>query len=220
MSHSYPDGVFHEGAPTKSLNAIGQPAGQGPEAARKPPFLRTHKWRLVRGTALLVLGIAIGTGVNSPEESSEYKSLDFQYSSAQTKLTGAEKDLKEQEDKVAELDSELSKLKSEKSGWQDQGAILAERDQTIETLNGQITELSTQRDECQATLTSSESSNEEPATATAQLAEPAPAAEPAAPSAYYKNCSAARAAGAAPVHVGNPGYGSHLDRDGDGIGCE
>lgn len=37
---------------------------------------------------------------------------------------------------------------------------------------------------------------------------------------YYKNCSAARAAGAAPVYAGQPGYGSHLDRDGDGIGCE
>lgn len=39
-------------------------------------------------------------------------------------------------------------------------------------------------------------------------------------SAYYKNCDAARAAGAAPVHRGEPGYGSHLDRDGDGTGCE
>ena len=39
-------------------------------------------------------------------------------------------------------------------------------------------------------------------------------------SAYYKNCDAARAAGAAPVHRGDPGYGRHLDRDGDGVGCE
>ncbi len=39
-------------------------------------------------------------------------------------------------------------------------------------------------------------------------------------SAYYKNCSAARAAGAAPVRRGDPGYAGHLDRDGDGIGCE
>ena len=37
---------------------------------------------------------------------------------------------------------------------------------------------------------------------------------------YYQNCAAARAAGAAPVHVGDPGYGRHLDRDGDGVGCE
>jgi Excalibur calcium-binding domain/Protein of unknown function (DUF1524) len=37
---------------------------------------------------------------------------------------------------------------------------------------------------------------------------------------WFDNCDAARAAGAAPVHVGDPGYGRHLDRDGDGSGCE
>lgn len=37
---------------------------------------------------------------------------------------------------------------------------------------------------------------------------------------YYQNCDAARAAGAAPVHKGDPGYAKHLDRDGDGVGCE
>jgi hypothetical protein len=36
----------------------------------------------------------------------------------------------------------------------------------------------------------------------------------------FANCSQARAAGAAPVRAGDPGYGSHLDRDGDGVGCE
>ncbi|WP_209370734.1 GmrSD restriction endonuclease domain-containing protein [Brevibacterium renqingii] len=39
-------------------------------------------------------------------------------------------------------------------------------------------------------------------------------------STYFKNCTAAREAGAAPVREGDPGYGRHLDRDGDGIGCE
>lgn len=36
----------------------------------------------------------------------------------------------------------------------------------------------------------------------------------------FANCSQARAAGAAPVREGDPGYGRHLDRDGDGVGCE
>jgi Excalibur calcium-binding domain len=39
-------------------------------------------------------------------------------------------------------------------------------------------------------------------------------------SVYYVNCTAARAAGAAPVRAGQPGYARHLDRDGDGVGCE
>ena len=36
----------------------------------------------------------------------------------------------------------------------------------------------------------------------------------------FRNCAAARAAGAAPVRRGDDGYGPHLDRDGDGVGCE
>ncbi|MBM7367338.1 GmrSD restriction endonuclease domain-containing protein [Gordonia hydrophobica] len=37
---------------------------------------------------------------------------------------------------------------------------------------------------------------------------------------YYKNCSAARAAGAAPLLIGEPGYRPGMDGDGDGIACE
>lgn len=36
----------------------------------------------------------------------------------------------------------------------------------------------------------------------------------------FANCSEARAASAAPVRRGDRGYAAHLDRDGDGIGCE
>ncbi|MFK3889771.1 excalibur calcium-binding domain-containing protein [Sphingomonas sp. NPDC079357] len=39
-------------------------------------------------------------------------------------------------------------------------------------------------------------------------------------SVYYANCAAARAAGAAPVMRGAPGYSRKLDRDNDGVGCE
>ncbi len=38
--------------------------------------------------------------------------------------------------------------------------------------------------------------------------------------AYYRNCDTARAAGVAPLHVGEPGYREPLDADGDGIACE
>jgi hypothetical protein len=51
---------------------------------------------------------------------------------------------------------------------------------------------------------------------------PAPVVPAPAPptSAYYANCAAARAAGAAPIRVGEPGYSRKLDRDGDGVACE
>ena len=47
-----------------------------------------------------------------------------------------------------------------------------------------------------------------------------PNAPPGALGGAFRNCTAARAAGAAPVRAGDPGYGRHLDRDGDGVGCE
>ncbi|MBP1156184.1 MULTISPECIES: thermonuclease family protein [unclassified Paenibacillus] len=37
---------------------------------------------------------------------------------------------------------------------------------------------------------------------------------------YYAKCAEVRAAGKAPLHRGDPGYRSGLDRDGDGIACE
>ena len=37
---------------------------------------------------------------------------------------------------------------------------------------------------------------------------------------YYANCTEAKAAGAAPLYRGEPGYRDKLDRDHDGIACE
>ena len=49
---------------------------------------------------------------------------------------------------------------------------------------------------------------------------PAPAGPTAPSSTYYANCDAVRAAGAAPLRAGQPGYSRTLDRDGDGVACE
>ncbi|MEU2494507.1 excalibur calcium-binding domain-containing protein [Streptomyces sp. NPDC007883] len=39
-------------------------------------------------------------------------------------------------------------------------------------------------------------------------------------SVYYRNCDAAKAAGAAAIRRGEPGYAKRLDRDGDGVACD
>lgn len=36
----------------------------------------------------------------------------------------------------------------------------------------------------------------------------------------YESCDAAQADGATPIHIGDPGYAPHLDRDSDGVACE
>ncbi|HSO92454.1 MAG TPA: DUF1524 domain-containing protein [Arthrobacter sp.] len=77
---------------------------------------------------------------------------------------------------------------------------------------------------CQDTTTPA--GQESPAPAGAQPAPP-PAAPadaapaPAAPTAvHYANCAAARAAGAAPLRAGQPGYRVQMDGDRDGVACE
>jgi micrococcal nuclease len=47
-----------------------------------------------------------------------------------------------------------------------------------------------------------------------------PVAEPAPVSAHYQNCTEVRAAGAAPIYPGDPGWQSKFDRDNDGVGCQ
>lgn len=74
---------------------------------------------------------------------------------------------------------------------------------------------------------SPESTTAEPTpeqTVDAPVEEPAPEPpaqpEPAPQQAYYSSCREAKAAGAAPLYRGDPGYRSGLDRDGDGVACE
>ncbi|MCY0931274.1 excalibur calcium-binding domain-containing protein [Streptomyces sp. H27-H1] len=50
--------------------------------------------------------------------------------------------------------------------------------------------------------------------------DPIPSSSGGGGSVYYKNCDAAKAANAAPIRRGEPGYRNALDRDGDGIACD
>ncbi|RPE33438.1 excalibur calcium-binding domain-containing protein [Kitasatospora cineracea] len=57
-------------------------------------------------------------------------------------------------------------------------------------------------------------------TPTTETATPEPTTSDTLTEPYYRNCAAAKAAGAAPLHRGEPGYRLELDRDGDGVACE
>lgn len=103
-------------------------------------------------------------------------------------------------------DDDPTKVKSEPSTTSATSIVTTT---TIQTQNNSVTPSSTS------------------APATSNPTYPPPTAPPVtstvptqAPAVYYKNCTEARSAGAAPVRVGDPGYASHLDRDGDGVGCE
>lgn len=73
-----------------------------------------------------------------------------------------------------------------------------------------------------AIAAASKAADDAAAAAAAKAADAVAAAPPPPPDAsvYYANCTAVRAAGAAPIYPGDPGFQSKFDRDKDGIGCE
>jgi Protein of unknown function (DUF1524)/Excalibur calcium-binding domain len=112
----------------------------------------------------------------------------------------------------------------------------AERDAIADVLNTCPDQLAPATATAAGTAPGATASAAMPSTAAPMSTAPptaAPAAPPAAPPAssepsapaqdsgvVYANCDAVRAAGAAPIHAGQPGYSRKLDRDGDDIGCE
>ncbi len=66
-----------------------------------------------------------------------------------------------------------------------------------------------------ATTTAAPTASQPPTTAAPTTATPATAR-----AVSYANCSEVRAAGAAPIRRGDPGFRDKFDRDGDGVGCE
>lgn len=89
-----------------------------------------------------------------------------------------------------------------------------ESEQTEQTQTEQ-TQTEQSAEQAQQTQQTTQAPAPEPAPAPAPAPQPAPQQD-----VYYQNCTAARAAGAAPIYQGQTGYRSQLDRDHDGVACE
>ena len=89
-----------------------------------------------------------------------------------------------------------------------------ESEQTEQTQTEQ-TQTEQSAEQAQQTQQTTQAPAPEPAPAPAPAPQPAPQQD-----VHYQNCTAARAAGAAPIYQGQPGYRSQLDRDHDGVACE
>ncbi len=129
----------------------------------------------------------------------ELKSVKEELAQAST----ASQKIKEAEDKQVKAFEEEKKVLQEKQ---------QQLQEQVATLQKDNEALTTQLANAQAANTSSSTS-----TVTTQTQEVSSSSSQ---NVYYKNCSQVRAAGAAPIYGGDPGYARHLDRDGDGVGCE
>jgi hypothetical protein len=181
-----------------------------PVQAQAEPEKKPNRWLR---WAIPVLAFVIGVGVGgSGSEAEPDVEASPAYLSLQSELTSTQQEADVLEDEVADAEARIRRA------TEDGEARLAAR--TAE-LDGRSAQLDQREKDLVAREAAAAAPVPQPVTRPAPAAAaPAAPAAPAPSSTYFKNCDAARAAGAAPVRSGDPGYAGHLDRDGDGVGCE
>jgi len=186
------------------------------------------KWAVpvITGVVGLFIGTLAAQGSDASDSACEVSTV--------TKMPSAE--VEALETQLADVTSERDQLEEERDGLQEQvagiesaSAKVSELEERVTGLEGNVDSLTSERDSCQAELATTQSSleaaqNEAAAAAAGNNTVPqgfvGSAGNNAPSNVYYANCSEARAAGAAPLYSGEPGYRSALDRDNDGVACE
>jgi hypothetical protein len=195
------------------------------------PDKKSKRWlRWAVPLLAFLIGVGVGNSGTAPDaESQATVESAPSFVSLKSELTESQEQTAQLEDEVAEAEERIRRAGAEsETRLADQAARLDERSLLLDQRESDLAARET------AALRATPPSQAAPRPAapapyTAPAPAPAPAprytapapvAPPAASVQYFDNCSAARAAGAAPVRVGDSGYGRHLDRDGDGVGCE
>lgn len=202
--------------PTAPFDA---PAPIGP--AQTPPATgdakpkKRSKWVSVGvPVAAAVFAFALGSGAGSSGAQTELADLRTDQTSLTKQVETAKSTAQDSRKQLAAVETKLDERETQGTKLTEQAEAQTKKITELTTANSKLT---SENGKLQARVTELESATSAPAPLAAQT----PRADAPAPSTvYFKNCAAARAAGAAPVHRGDPGYGAHLDRDGDGIGCE
>lgn len=144
----------------------------------------------------------------------------------QLKVDTLNNELESLKDEMAKVSEESQRIQDAENaqleGFELEKKVLKEeqdkmKDQ-ITTLQNENKDLSTKLANAQKSSQLAASSDNNSSTSGTSNTQSAPAST--SQDVYYKNCSQVRAAGASPIRTGDPGYARHLDRDGDGIGCE
>lgn len=231
---TYPDGPRtslpvppRSSGPTTSLPPRAQDSPRGAWASLPAPPGPAQgerswaPWLVAVGTGVagLLLGLTLGMGTAGAKATAAAAQardvMAIEVERAEQLAEGAVADLGRQESALAERTDELDLREATLTADRDAvAAALADVEARTVDLTARETDLAN-REAALATAQASAAQQAAPAPAAA-----APAVSSPSTSVYFDNCDAARAAGAAPVRRGDPGYRAGLDRDNDGVGCE
>lgn len=184
-------------------------AQAAPEEAKRRSRWLTIGLPILAG--FLVLGM--GSGIGASGAQAELEELRASEAELQQRLDRADAAAEQAETRLRAATVSLKGAESREAALQSK---LDEQIEAARVLTEEKTSLTDQNTQLSSRVTELESVGASAAAAPLPLAA-APAPQP---TAYYANCAAVRAAGAAPLYSGSPGYSRSLDRDGDGVACE
>ena len=193
------------------------------QGAQPPSEKRKGGWKPVVALALVfVLGISAGGITADPTNSTQYKEL-------QAQLVEERKESAEIQQRLDELSGQVDSLDEQRTQIEQQQAELDKKQAELDEQKTQQEQTQKDQDKRQSDLDAREANiaqreqekqRKQQETIQAAQQQTHPTAPQTQQNVYFKNCSEVRAAGAAPIYRGQPGYSSKLDRDGDGVACE
>ncbi|ASK62291.1 hypothetical protein CFK37_09025 [Virgibacillus phasianinus] len=192
---------------------------------------------LIGGFVFLILGISfMDTGVQgqlnkalekNEELTNKNTNLKSENKELNKQVTALESEIKKKSSKVTKYENSLKSLKEEKSEFdKDKESLndkISDLTETKTNLKDKVINLESKLETTKSKLASAQlvsSSSSKSTTGNSNYDSSTTNSSEVNSNVYYDNCTAAKEAGAAPVRRGDPGYASHLDRDGDGVGCE
>ncbi|EYT54882.1 hypothetical protein H490_0108410 [Leucobacter sp. UCD-THU] len=189
------------------------PQSDGPESGS----VKRSRWVSVGvPVAAGLLALGLGSGAGAAGAQGELEELRASEAALTAEVEQADSEAKKLESQLRKASAALTSVEKREAALK---ATALQHAEKMKVLGDEKTALVDQNAQLAARVAELES-----AVSAAQAPPPpAPLAEvPPAPAAtaYYANCTEVRAAGAAPLYSGSPGYSRKLDRDGDGVACE
>lgn len=188
------------------------------------------KWRNGKGqemttggliTMILIFLLIVGGIGYFYGSATKEKAMKKEITAIQQELKDTKSTLDTKEKRLADATHDLNRLKADNKKKVDEAAekLTLEKDEKIQELKNSNEQLSKEKSELTKKIKELE---EQPQQDTAPVSESQPIeeAQPSQEYVHYANCTEARNAGVTPIYKGEPGYASHLDRDGDGVACE
>lgn len=192
--------------------------GTGEGVNGRPWYQKKRVFLPVTAVLAFLIGVgAGGGGEGSPEgQAAEVADLEEQVAGVKKQLDELGTQVNDIQETVeapeAEQAERVEELEGQVASLREQVTALKEERDALEARNSEQAERFQQLESELASAQQSPSGGSSGGTSPSQGGSGSDA--------KYANCSEARAAGAAPLHRGDPGYDNSLDGDNDGVACE